>query len=35
MLLDNAKFHNPERLQKMIESVGCRLIFLPPYSPDL
>jgi len=24
-----------ERLQKMVESVGAQLWFLPPYSPDL
>jgi transposase len=33
--LDSARFHNPERLRNIIESVGCRLIFLPPYSLDL
>jgi transposase len=33
--MDNARFHNKERLKKIIEKAGCRLIFLPPYSPDL
>jgi transposase len=35
IIMDNAKFHNPTRLKKLIEDAGCRLIFLPPYSPDL
>ncbi|GHU12984.1 transposase [Alphaproteobacteria bacterium] len=35
VILDNAKFHNKEKLRKIIEKAGCRVIFLPPYSPDL
>jgi transposase len=35
VIMDNARFHNPARLKKLIESAQCRLIFLPPYSPDL
>ena len=35
VVLDNARFHNKERLREIIEKVGCRVIFLPPYSPDL
>ena len=23
------------RIAQLIESVGCRLVYLPPYSPDL
>jgi len=35
VLLDNASFHKSSDLFDMVEEVGCRLIFLPPYSPDL
>jgi transposase len=35
VVMDNARFHNPGRLRNVIERAGCRLIFLPPYSPDL
>ena len=35
IILDNASFHKSERTKKIIEEAGCRVIFLPPYSPDL
>lgn len=35
VIMDNASFHKSEKTQKLIESVDCRAIFLPPYSPDL
>ena len=35
VVMDNASFHKSERTQALIESAGCKLIFLPPYSPDL
>jgi len=35
VVLDNATFHKSEKTRKLIEGVECRLIFLPPYSPDL
>jgi transposase len=35
VIMDNASFHKSEKTQKLIESVDCRVIFLPPYSPDL
>jgi transposase len=35
VIWDNASFHKSEKVKKMLEDVGCRLIFLPPYSPDL
>ena len=34
-ILDNATFHRKSRLHALAENVGCRVIFLPPYSPDL
>lgn len=35
VIMDNASFHKSQRTRELIESVGCRLIYLPPYSPDL
>jgi transposase len=35
VVMDNAAFHRSQQTKELIESVGCRLIFLPPYSPDL
>ena len=35
VILDNASFHKSKKSVEMIESVGCRVLFLPPYSPDL
>jgi len=35
VVMDNASIHKSERTRELIESVGCKLLFLPPYSPDL
>lgn len=35
VILDNAAFHKSKKTREIIEAVGCRVIFLPPYSPDL
>jgi len=35
VILDNASFHKSIKTIEIIERVGCRVIFLPPYSPDL
>ena len=35
VVMDNAAFHRSQKTKELIESVGCRVIFLPPYSPDL
>jgi hypothetical protein len=32
--LDNLSAHKDARVQATIEARGCRLVFLPPYSPD-
>lgn len=32
---DNLKVHYAERVRLSIESVGAKVKFLPPYSPDL
>ena len=34
-IIDNARFHKSQRVIDLIESIGCRVVFLPPYSPDL
>ena len=33
--MDNAAFHKNKRVQKLFNRHGHRLLFLPPYSPDL
>lgn len=35
LILDNASFHKSEETRKLVESHGCEVLFLPPYSPDL
>lgn len=35
VILDNATFHHGGRIAELIESAGCRLLYLPAYSPDL
>ena len=34
VVMDNASFHKSVTIQTLIEQAGCRLLFLPPYSPD-
>jgi hypothetical protein len=34
IVMDNATFHKSEATRKLIESVECKLLYLPPYSPD-
>jgi putative transposase len=35
VILDNLSSHKNEQAAHLIASVGARLLFLPPYSPDL
>lgn len=35
VIMDNASIHKSETTRKLIEAAGCKLVFLPPYSPDL
>ncbi|BET38421.1 IS630 family transposase [Spiroplasma ixodetis] len=35
IVLDNATFHKSKLTQQLIENAGCKLLFLPPYSPNL
>ncbi|WP_242541783.1 IS630 family transposase [Leptolyngbya sp. Cla-17] len=34
LILDNATFHHGGRVAQLVESAGCRLLYLPAYSPD-
>lgn len=34
VVMDNLSVHKMKRVREMIESRGCQLWFLPPYSPD-
>jgi transposase len=34
VVLDNLSIHKDRRVRTAIEAAGCRLAFLPPYSPD-
>jgi transposase len=34
VILDNLSVHTGERIRRWIENAGCRLHFLPAYSPD-
>jgi len=35
VILDNATFHQGGRIQQLVELAGARILYLPPYSPDL
>ena len=35
VIMDNASIHHVDTVQDLIERAGARLIFLPPYLPDL
>lgn len=35
LVLDNLSTHQGERVRQVVEARGCRLLFLPAYSPDL
>jgi transposase len=35
IIMDNASFHRKTKLPQMAEGCGCRVVFLPPYSPEL
>lgn len=34
LILDNLSAHKSPRVTKAVEAAGCRLVYLPPYSPD-
>lgn len=35
VILDNVSFHKVKGVKELIEAVGARVVYLPPYSPDL
>ncbi|GHU80216.1 IS630 family transposase [Clostridia bacterium] len=35
IILDNATFHKKSVIPRLVAEADCRVIFLPPYSPDL
>ena len=35
IIMDNAAFHKGGRIKFLIEQAGCKLLYLPTYSPDL
>ena len=35
VIMDNASIHKTNTTRSIIEQAGCKLLFLPPYSPDL
>lgn len=35
VIVDNATFHHGGRIAQLIEAAGARVVYLPPYSPDL
>jgi transposase len=35
VVMDNLGAHRPKRVRELIEAMGCELIYLPSYSPDL
>lgn len=35
LILDNASFHKSTETRRLVEAAGCKILFLPPYSPDL
>jgi transposase len=34
VVMDNTSFHKGDLTRQLIESAGCRALYLPPYSPD-
>ena len=34
-MMDNLGAHRPKRVRELIEERGCKLLYLPSYSPDL
>lgn len=35
VIMDNASIHKTNATKQIIEQAGCKLLYLPPYSPDL
>jgi len=35
VIMDNVRFHCSEKVKNLIEGAGARVLFLPPYTPEL
>ena len=35
VIMDNYVIHKSKKTQQLIKNCGCRILFQPPYSPDL
>jgi transposase len=35
LVLDNASIHKGGQIERLARRAGCRVLYLPPYSPDL
>jgi Transposase and inactivated derivatives len=35
VIMDNARYHHTKKVKALLKSKDCKLIYLPPYSPDL
>ncbi len=35
LVLDNASIHKGGKIERLVRNAGCRVLYLPPYSPDL
>jgi transposase len=35
VIMDNASFHKSKKVAELIEAVGAKLVYLPPYAPHL
>lgn len=35
VIMDNASIHKSPKIKEAIEKAGCKLVYQPPYSPDL
>ncbi len=35
IVMDNVSFHKSQKISDLIEAQQCKLIYLPPYSPEL
>ncbi|CEL60039.1 hypothetical protein RSOLAG1IB_12299 [Rhizoctonia solani AG-1 IB] len=35
LVMDNASIHKTRGIRELVEARGCRLLYLPPYSPEL
>ena len=34
IVLDNARIHKGGKIEQIVTGAGCKLLYLPPYSPD-